>query len=214
MEKGRKTQCMAMKTDKAYEYGSMVMENNRPYERIKGDAGSIIVEMCVLMPIVITVVFIAINMMFMQINRAAARGEAYAITYNKESYIAGQAGTGDEILEQQIFQSLSEYMNNLDELEVSVSGDKGSRSLFYSVGKRKTVVKYEENHLYSEDAYREYRLYDFSVTSPSHMMADIQHQITTYIHQIHLCHNSFPYSCHLLRLFPVSRISSSSLILF
>ena len=38
-------------------------------------------------------------------------------------------------------------MNNLDELEVSVSGDKGSRSLFYSVGKRKTVVKYEENHL-------------------------------------------------------------------
>ena len=53
MEKGRKTQCMAMKTDKAYEYGSMVMENNRPYERIKGDAGSIIVEMCVLMPIVI-----------------------------------------------------------------------------------------------------------------------------------------------------------------
>ena len=144
MEKGRKTQCMAMKTDKAYEYGSMVMENNRPYERIKGDAGSIIVEMCVLMPIVITIVFIAINMMFMQINRAAARGEAYAITYNKESYIAGQAGTGDEILEQQIFQSLSEYM---DELEVSVSGDKGSRSLFYSVGKRKTVVKYEENHL-------------------------------------------------------------------
>lgn len=147
MEKGRKTQCMAMKTDKAYEYGSMVMENNRPYECIKGDAGSIIVEMCVLMPIVITIVFIAINMMFMQINRAAARGEAYAITYNKESYIAGQAGTGDEILEQQIFQSLSEYMNNLDELEVSVSGDKGSRSLFYSVGKRKTIVKYEENHL-------------------------------------------------------------------
>ena len=38
MEKGRKTQCMAMKTDKAYEYGSMVMENNRPYERKIGRA--------------------------------------------------------------------------------------------------------------------------------------------------------------------------------
>ena len=79
--------------------------------------------MCVLMPIVITIVFIAINMMFMQINRAAARGEAYAITYNKESYIAGQAGTGDEILEQQIFQSLSEYMNNLDELDKNLNRD-------------------------------------------------------------------------------------------
>lgn len=125
----------------------MNMKNNRSYGHIKADDGSIIVEMCVLMPIVITVVFIAINMMFIQINRAAARGEAYAITYNKESYIAGQAGTGDEILEQQIFQSLSEYMNNLDELEISVSGDKGSGKLFYSVRRRKTVVKYEENHL-------------------------------------------------------------------
>lgn len=123
------------------------MENNRLYEQIKGDAGLIVVEMCVLMPIVITVVFIAINMMFMQINRAAARGEAYAITYNKESGIAGQNGAGDEILEQQIFQSLSECMNNLDELEISVSEDKGSRNIFYSIGKRKTVVKYEENHL-------------------------------------------------------------------
>lgn len=138
---------MAVKTDMAYEYGSMAIKNNRAYGRIKGDAGSIIVEMCVLMPIVITIVFIAINMMFMQINRATARGEAYAITYNKESCIAGQAGAGDEILEQQIFQSLSECMNNLDELEIGVSEDKGSRSLFYSVGKRKTVVKYEENHL-------------------------------------------------------------------
>jgi len=147
MEKDRKTQCMAMKTDKAYEYGSMVMENNRPYERIKGNTGSIIVEMCVLMPIVITVVFIAINMMFMQINRAAARGEAYAITYNKESYITGKNIAGDEILEQQIFRSLSECMNNLDELEVSVSENKGSGKLFYSVRRRKTVVKYEENHL-------------------------------------------------------------------
>ena len=147
MEKGRRNQCMAMKTDKAYEYGSMAIKNNRPYEHIKGDAGSIIVEMCVLMPIVITIVFIAINMMFMQINRAAARGEAYAITYNKESCIAGQVGAGDEMLEQQIFQSLSECMNNLDELEISVAEDKESRKLFYSVRKRKTVVKYEENHL-------------------------------------------------------------------
>ena len=113
----------------------------------KGNTGSIIVEMCVLMPIVITIVFVAINMMFMQINRAAARGEAYAITYNKESCIAGQVGAGDEILEQRIFQSLSECMNNLDELEISVAEDKESRKLFYSVRKRKTVVKYEENHL-------------------------------------------------------------------
>ena len=51
------------------------------------DKGSIIVEMCLVMPILIGVVFVVINLFVVVMNYSIAAGEAYTVLYNREEYI-------------------------------------------------------------------------------------------------------------------------------
>ena len=48
----------------------------------KDDRGTIVIEMCIIMPIVITVIFVVINMMIVQLNNGIATGEAYHVIGN------------------------------------------------------------------------------------------------------------------------------------
>lgn len=51
------------------------------------DKGSVIVEMCLVMPILIGVVFVVINLFVVVMNYSIAAGEAYTVLYNREEYI-------------------------------------------------------------------------------------------------------------------------------
>ena len=48
------------------------------------DNGSIVLEMCLITPILVCAVFVVMNMLFIAFNHAAASGEAYLVLYNRE----------------------------------------------------------------------------------------------------------------------------------
>lgn len=59
--------------------------------------GSIIVEMCFVAPVLVGVLFVAINMLLIVMNQSVAAGEAYSVLYNREEYILAGDRTGDRI---------------------------------------------------------------------------------------------------------------------
>ena len=50
------------------------------------DNGSIVLEMCLITPILVCAVFVVMNMLFIAFNHAAASGEAYLVLYNREEF--------------------------------------------------------------------------------------------------------------------------------
>lgn len=59
------------------------------------DNGSIVLEMCLITPILVCAVFVVMNMLFIAFNHAAALGEAYLVLYNREEYRINESGEGD-----------------------------------------------------------------------------------------------------------------------
>ena len=59
------------------------------------DNGSIVLEMCLITPILVCAVFVVMNMLFIAFNHAAASGEAYLVLYNREEYRINESGEGD-----------------------------------------------------------------------------------------------------------------------
>lgn len=51
------------------------------------DKGSVIIEMCLITPVLIGVIFVAINLFVIAMNYSVAAGEAYTVLYNREEYI-------------------------------------------------------------------------------------------------------------------------------
>ena len=66
----------------------------------KDDRGTIVIEMCIIMPIVITVIFVVINMMIVQLNNGIATGEAYHVVCNRERYMSGSGNSAEDTLNQ------------------------------------------------------------------------------------------------------------------
>lgn len=59
------------------------------------DNGSIVLEMCLITPILVCAVFVVMNMLFIAFNHAAASGKAYLVLYNREEYRINESGEGD-----------------------------------------------------------------------------------------------------------------------
>ncbi len=95
------------------------------FKQERKNEGSIVIEMCFIMPIVIVVVFLVINMMLTQINKSIALGEAYQIIYNKENYIMGGKASATAILEDSIEANISEGLNFVDEIKVDLDIEDG-----------------------------------------------------------------------------------------
>lgn len=70
------------------------------------DKGSVIVEMCLVMPILIGVVFVVINLFVAVMNYSIATGEAYTVLYNREEYIllgdSDYSDTAEKVMEENV----------------------------------------------------------------------------------------------------------------
>lgn len=84
------------------------MDNNRK------NAGSIALEMCFVGPIVICVVFFAINLFVICVNDAITMGIAYSTMYTKEMYIAS-----DEDISSVMKTDMEDDMTMASDLEVN-----------------------------------------------------------------------------------------------
>lgn len=51
------------------------------------DEGSLMIEMSLITPVLIGVVFVVINLFVIVMNYSVAAGEAYTVLYNREEYI-------------------------------------------------------------------------------------------------------------------------------
>lgn len=76
----------------------------------KDDRGTIVIEMCIIMPIVITVIFVVINMMIVQLNNGIATGEAYHVVCNRERYMSGSGNSAEDTLNQALDQMVRPSM--------------------------------------------------------------------------------------------------------
>lgn len=121
------------------------------YKKTKeSNKGSIVVEMCFIMPIVIVVVFVVINMMLTQINKSAAYGEIQAVTYNKESYIESSSSDIASALECVVEANLSETMSFVDCLNAvaDIESSSSYKNVFTSkTGYMKLSVSYQEQNI-------------------------------------------------------------------
>lgn len=124
------------------------MEQNQTERgRMEKNRGSIIIEMCVIMPIVIAIVFLTIHMMIMQINRSAALGEMYHTIYNKESYAGNNSDTYENVLKNSIFQTTASKMQFVNGLEVQVEYQQSGTKLINGItGNLSAVTEYEESY--------------------------------------------------------------------
>ncbi len=124
------------------------MEQNQAERgRMEKNRGSIIIEMCVIMPIVITVVFLTIHMMIIQINRSVALGEMYHAIYNKESYAGNNSDTYENVLKNSIFRTTASEMQFVNGLEVQVDYQQSGKKLIYGItGNLSAVTEYEESY--------------------------------------------------------------------
>lgn len=52
-----------------------------------GNKGSIVVEMCLLTPILVCMMFVIINMLILAMNYSMSTGEAYTILYSRKEYM-------------------------------------------------------------------------------------------------------------------------------
>ncbi|HAB87895.1 MAG TPA: hypothetical protein DCE60_02595 [Coprococcus sp.] len=113
----------------------------------KDDRGTIVIEMCIIMPIVITVIFVVINMMIVQLNNGIATGEAYHVVCNRERYMSGSGNSAEDTLNQALDQMVRPSMQHLDELETSVRFRPSGNALLSGItGTIDAVIKYEELH--------------------------------------------------------------------
>ena len=90
------------------------------------DNGSIVLEMCLITPILVCAVFVVMNMLFIAFNHAAASGEAYLVLYNREEYRINESGEGDtDSAEKAMSTNVSETVicGNGHEWEESGCGD-------------------------------------------------------------------------------------------
>lgn len=105
------------------------------------------IEMCIIMPIVITVIFVVINMMIVQLNNGIATGEAYHVVCNRERYMSGSGNSAEDTLNQALDQMVRPSMQHLDELETSVRFRPSGNALLSGItGTIDAVIKYEELH--------------------------------------------------------------------
>ena len=112
--------------------------------------GSVVVEMCFIMPVVIVVVFVVINMMITSINKSIALGELQVITYNKESYISDSSASPEMVLTDISEAYLKEAMSFIEDLSVDVDIESASsytEILSMSPGYMKTEINYQENNI-------------------------------------------------------------------
>ncbi len=52
-----------------------------------GNKGSIVVEMCLLTPILVCMMFVIINMLILAMNYSISTGETYTILYSRKEYM-------------------------------------------------------------------------------------------------------------------------------
>lgn len=114
---------------------------------MKNNTGTIVIEMCFIMPIVITVIFIVINMMFIQINKGIATGAAYQVLCDRESYVSASSDNAETVLQETLDKKIRNSMQYLDELETDVHFKKEKHTVMPGItGSLYAVIKYEENH--------------------------------------------------------------------
>lgn len=71
--------------------------------------GSVVIEMCLIAPILVGVMFVVINVLILAMNTGIAEGEMYSVLYNKEEYYMSVDGEGDTDMAASV---LVQHLNN------------------------------------------------------------------------------------------------------
>lgn len=109
----RKEKFMINKEGNNNKHNDRKNNRNKSRNNSRNNAGSIAVEMCFVCPIVICVVFFAINLFVICVNDAIAMGIAYSTMYTKEMYIVS-----DEDLSSVMYTDMENDMTMAADLEV------------------------------------------------------------------------------------------------
>jgi Flp pilus assembly protein TadG len=102
--------------------------------------GSAVVEMSIIGPVLIFVIFLIIDIMTVLINNGAALGNMYMVLYNKENYIQNTENTDvQDVLEENISENVEDtlcFISNL-KVEVSIENTKGNNV----IGNTESILK-------------------------------------------------------------------------
>lgn len=116
----------------------------------KAEEGSFVVELCLLFPMLLGVIFLFIDLFLIAINDGMAAGELYTKLYNKETYILGSTSQSsmEERLETDILAELEDTMRLVQTFDVSVdfisTGDHYISNLNgFQTGNLKISIDYE-----------------------------------------------------------------------
>ena len=60
-----------------------------------GNKGSVVVEMCLVAPILICVIFVVMNMFILAMNSGISEGESRVVLYNRQEYMIDENGEGN-----------------------------------------------------------------------------------------------------------------------
>ncbi len=112
------------------------------------NAGSIIIEMCFIAPILIGVIFFFISLFMILMNKGIAMGEAYKTLYTKEAFIldSGQAYKSD--MESEIESNVNQMMKLAEGITVEIKENRKSNCVIHNlesfhVGEFAIKVSYE-----------------------------------------------------------------------
>lgn len=100
----------------------------------KDDRGSATVEMCLIAPIVVCVLFVIINMLFIAFNKCVAVSETYTVIYNRNQYGIDENGEGDICAaEMSMGRKMCDIIISADDVstQLSLSGGTSGRSALF-----------------------------------------------------------------------------------
>lgn len=111
-----------------------------------GNKGSVVVEMCLVAPILICVIFVVMNMFILAMNSGISEGESRVVLYNRQEYRIdengeGNTGMAENVMKKNMDSSLvfaSDVTTDIDIQAIGGSAITGVR------GKIQARVEYDE----------------------------------------------------------------------
>lgn len=125
------------------------------------DKGSAVIELCLVAPIVICTVFVAINMLFIVLNYSLAMSETYTVIYDRGMYQIDENGSGDTTAaESSMGRRMCDILMCSDDISTKLSQDGGSSIISGGVkSELEAEISYKEEYVGMEllDLGGEYR---------------------------------------------------------
>ncbi|MBP3327018.1 MAG: hypothetical protein J6L77_11430 [Coprococcus sp.] len=130
---------------------------NRKKSRIKNigrslirntNAGSIIIEMCFIAPILIGVIFLFISLFMIRMNKGIAMGEAYQSLYTKEAFMIHSGQTYKPDMESELESNANQMMKLAKGITVEIKENRKRNNVIHNlesfhVGEFAIKISYE-----------------------------------------------------------------------